>query len=172
MVVGFFIFKRLLTLLIITFFWVSQSIMVLEVQPIVHLSLIWKIENNMFQLMDITLNIYQFLLVFQKSLFLDHCYFLFTSMIWTLLKHCNVHNFADDTYLLHINDWIKKLNTAVDSDLKNLTNRINANKFSLNVSLKKKRKNWILIFGLIILMILLLSLTGLMLGYLKGVCKY
>ena len=42
--------------------------------------------------------------------------------------------FADDTNLLHINDSIKKLNKAVNSDLRNLTNWLNANKISLNVS--------------------------------------
>ena len=52
----------------------------------------------------------------------------------TAIKHCKVHHFADDTNLLHINDLIKKLNKAVNSDLKNLTNWCNANKVSLNVS--------------------------------------
>ena len=52
----------------------------------------------------------------------------------TAIKHCKVHNFADDTNLLHIIDSIKKLNKAVNSDLRNLTNWLNANKISLNVS--------------------------------------
>ena len=52
----------------------------------------------------------------------------------TAVKHCKVHHFADDTNLLHINDSIKKLNKAVNSDLRNLTNWLNANKISLNVS--------------------------------------
>ena len=52
----------------------------------------------------------------------------------TALKHCKAHHFADDTNLLHINDSIKKLNKAVNSDLRNLTNWFNANKISLNVS--------------------------------------
>ena len=59
--------------------------MVLEVQPNVDLNFICKIENNKFQLMDITLNICEFLWVFHKALFLDHYYFLFPSMIWTLI---------------------------------------------------------------------------------------
>ena len=33
-------------------------------------------------------------------------------------KHCKVHHFADDANLLHINDSIKKLNKALNSDLK------------------------------------------------------
>ena len=52
----------------------------------------------------------------------------------TAIKHCKIHHFVDDTNLLHTNDSIKKLNKAVNSDLKNLTNWLNANKISLNVS--------------------------------------
>ena len=51
----------------------------------------------------------------------------------TAIKHCKVIHFADMN-LLHINDSIKKLNKAVNSDLRNLTNWLNANKISLNVS--------------------------------------
>ena len=50
------------------------------------------------------------------------------------IKHSEVHHFTDDTNLLHSNDSIKKLNKAVNSDLRNLTNWLNANKISLNVS--------------------------------------
>ena len=52
----------------------------------------------------------------------------------TAVKHCKVYHFADDTNLLHINDSIKKLNKAVNSDLRNLANWLNANKISVNVS--------------------------------------
>ena len=45
----------------------------------------------------------------------------------TDIKHYKVHNLADDTNLLHINDSIKTLNKAVNSDLQNLTNWLNAN---------------------------------------------
>ena len=46
-----------------------------------------------------------------------------------------VYHFADDTNLLHINDSIKKLNKAVNSDLKKkLTNWLNSNEISLNGS--------------------------------------
>ena len=52
----------------------------------------------------------------------------------TAIKHCH-HHFAEDTNLLLINnDSIKKLNKAVNFDLKNVTNWFNANKISLNVS--------------------------------------
>ena len=49
-------------------------------------------------------------------------------------KQCKVYHFADDTNLLHINDSIKILNKAANSDLKILANWFIANKFSLNVS--------------------------------------
>ena len=52
----------------------------------------------------------------------------------TAIKHCKIHHFADDTNLLCINDSIKKLNKAVNSDFRNLTNWLNANTISLNVS--------------------------------------
>ena len=52
----------------------------------------------------------------------------------TAIKHCKVHHFADDTNLLHINDSIKKLNKAVNSNLRNLTDQLNIDKISLNVS--------------------------------------
>ena len=38
----------------------------------------------------------------------------------TAIKHCKVHHFADDTNLLHTNDSIKKINNAVNSDLKKI----------------------------------------------------
>ena len=73
----------------------------------------------MFQLMDITLNICRSLLLFHKALFLDHCYFLFTSNdLNTAVKHCKVHHSADDSDLLHINDSIKKFKKVVNSELK------------------------------------------------------
>ena len=53
----------------------------------------------------------------------------------TAIKHCKIHHFADDKN--HTNDSIKKLNKAVNSDFKNLTNWLNANKISLNDSLTK-----------------------------------
>ena len=52
----------------------------------------------------------------------------------TAVKHCKFHRFADNSNLLHINGSIKKLNKAVNSDLRNLKKWLNANKTSLNVS--------------------------------------
>ena len=50
------------------------------------------------------------------------------------IEHCKVHHFAHNINSLHINDSIKKLNKAVNFDIKNLTNWLNVNKISLNVS--------------------------------------
>ena len=48
------------------------------------------------------------------------------------IKHFKVHHFADDTDLLYTNNSIKKPNKFLNKDLKNLTNWLNANKFTLN----------------------------------------
>ena len=45
-----------------------------------------------------------------------------------------VHHFSDDTNLLIIDKSLKRLNKLLNIDLKNLTNWLNANKISLNVS--------------------------------------
>ena len=57
-----------------------------------------------------------------------------------------MHDFADDTYLLHFNSSTKKLNRLVNLDMKHLSVWLNANKISLNVQktelviFKQKRK--------------------------------
>ena len=61
-------------------------------------------------------------------------FLIFINDLNNAAKHCKVHHFAHDINSLHINDSIKKLNKTVNFDLKNLTNRVNANKTSLNVS--------------------------------------
>ena len=61
-------------------------------------------------------------------------FLIFINDLNTAIKHCKAHHFANDTDLLHINDSIKRLNKAVNSDLKNLTQWLNKNKNSLNVS--------------------------------------
>ena len=62
---------------------------------------------------------------------INYCFFFLIPIY--LLIYLFIH-FADDTNLLHINDSVKKLNKAVNSDLRNLTNWLNGNKISLNVS--------------------------------------
>ena len=70
-----------------------------------------------------------------KGSFLGPLLFLIhISDLKTAIRHCKVHHFADDMNLLHINDSIKKLNKAVNFELKNLTKWLNAKTISLNVS--------------------------------------
>ena len=61
-------------------------------------------------------------------------------------EHCKVYHFTDDTNLLIFNKSLKIFNKLLNIDLKNVTNWLNANKISLNVSkikliiFKPKRK--------------------------------
>ena len=48
-------------------------------------------------------------------------------------KFCKVHHFDDDTNLVHFSKSGNKLNKYINIDMKNLTNRLNANKILLNV---------------------------------------
>ena len=50
------------------------------------------------------------------------------------IKYSSVHHFADDTNLLYTNKLLKKIGSRVNSDLKGLTDWLNANKISLNIS--------------------------------------
>ena len=54
------------------------------------------------------------------------------------IKFCKVHHFADDTNLLCLSNFIKKLNKLVNAALKHLANWLNANKISLNI----KKLKW------------------------------
>ena len=73
-------------------------------------------------------------------------FLLYINDLHVAIKYCKVHHFADDTNLLIINRSLKRLSKLLNSDLKNLTNWLNANKISLNVSkaeliiFKPKRK--------------------------------
>ena len=61
-------------------------------------------------------------------------FLLYINDLHAAIKHRKVLHFADDTNLLIINKSLKRLNKLLNSDLKNLTNWLNANKNSLNVS--------------------------------------
>ena len=73
-------------------------------------------------------------------------FLLYINDLNLVIKNCKVYHFADDTNLLIINKCLSKLNRLINKDLKNLTNWLNANKISLNVSktelvfFKPKRK--------------------------------
>ena len=88
----------------------------------------------MFQLKYLNLKIPQFFMDFHKVLFLDHYYSFFTSIICILLSNSARFIILLMTNLLHISKFIKKLNKFLNFDLKNLSNWLNANEISLNVS--------------------------------------
>ena len=73
-------------------------------------------------------------------------FLIYINDLYVAIKQCKVHHFADDISLLIINKSLKRLNKLLNIDLKNLTNWLNANKISLNVSkteliiFKPKRK--------------------------------
>ena len=75
-------------------------------------------------------------------------FWLYTNNLSQAIKFCKVHHSADNTNLLYLGKSIKKINKFVNSDLKNLVNRLNANKISLNVKktemviFKSTRKNF------------------------------
>ena len=54
------------------------------------------------------------------------------------IKFRKAHHFADDTNLLCLSNFIKKVNKVVNADLKHLVNWLNANKILLNV----KKLKW------------------------------
>ena len=78
---------------------------------------------------------------------LEPLLFLIYINVHVTIKHCKVHHFADDSDLLdQIINTLRRLNKLLNIDRKNLTNWLNANKISLNVSktehiiFKPKRK--------------------------------
>ena len=84
-------------------------------------------------------------MVYHKDMF-GTLFLRYINDLHIAIKHCKVHHFADDTNLLIINKSLKRLNKLLNIDRKNLTNWLNANKISLNVSkteliiFKPKRK--------------------------------
>ena len=74
--------------------------------------------------------------------------FIYTKDLLSIIKFCKVHHFADDTNLLFLANFIKKLNKLINTDLKNLSNWLNANKISYNakktetIIFKSRRKKY------------------------------
>ena len=60
-------------------------------------------------------------------------FLLYINDLHRAIKFWKVHHFADDTNLLFLTNSIKKINKRINTDLKNLSNWLNANKISLNV---------------------------------------
>ena len=61
-------------------------------------------------------------------------FLLYINDLHTAIKFCKFHHFTDHTNLQYISEYIKQLNKFVNFNLKNLSNWLNANKISLNVS--------------------------------------
>ena len=61
-------------------------------------------------------------------------FLIYINDLQVAIKHCKVHHFADITSLLIINKSLERLNKLLNIYLQNLTNWLNANKISVNVS--------------------------------------
>ena len=61
-------------------------------------------------------------------------FLIYINDIYSSIKFCKIHHFADDTNLLNFSNSIKQLNKETNRDLKNLMHWLNANKIVLNIS--------------------------------------
>ena len=59
---------------------------------------------------------------------------MYTFVLNQTIKFWKAYHFAEDTNLLCLSNYIKKLNKVVSTDLNHLVNWLNANKMSLNVN--------------------------------------
>ena len=72
--------------------------------------------------------------VSQRSVLGPLLFLIYINEVNVTIKHCKVHHFADDTYLLNINKSPKHHNKFINIDVKNLTKWLNASKIYLNAS--------------------------------------
>ena len=61
-------------------------------------------------------------------------FLIYINDLYMSIKNSSVHHFADDTNLLYINKSLKNIGSRINSDLKGLTDWLNANCISLNIN--------------------------------------
>ena len=61
-------------------------------------------------------------------------FLIYINDLYSSIKFCKVHHFADDINLLYFSNTVKEINKRMNFDLKHLVHWLNANKIALNVS--------------------------------------
>ena len=61
-------------------------------------------------------------------------FLIYINDLYSSVKFCKVHHFADDTNLTYFGDSVEKINKSINIDLKLLVHWLSANKIALNVS--------------------------------------
>ena len=61
-------------------------------------------------------------------------FLIYINELYMSTKNSSVHHFADDTNLLYINKSLNNIGSRINSDLKGLTDWLNANRISFNIS--------------------------------------